>query len=200
MLQAYQIPQLDLRQLTSLCECTLKGLPAPGSLNLPPDAELALTISTSLIAGWSKLWHQAQNHVRYITNKTHTWVGGGYMCTHKEHLQEVWPLGIDAFHGLQYLQISCNIMMIWEGYEGLDLAHLAYIPYLSIESSADLIVKVSAGSWKVLDIKSAGHFCVTIDDSQTFLENADVFYLHVSNKYRPDDLIEKLRKAGDDMG
>lgn len=124
----YQIPHLDLRQLTSLSVCTLKGLPAPGSLSLPQGAELALTISFSQIAGWSKQWQQVHGHVQYITIETHQWVGGGYMCTHREHLQEVWPVGINAFHGLQYLQIFCNNMMIWEGYDGLDLAHLAYIP------------------------------------------------------------------------
>ena len=193
-----EISELDLRHLVHLGYCHLKCVRVPGKMLLS-QGELELTMLPDQVASWRKLCLQVQALVISITIE-------GFPYSLPISLQG-WPLGIDAFHGVQFLRLNCATMASRRG-GALDLALIAYIPHVSLYSTDQLIVRISKGSckWKVLEIKSEGVFSVLVEDATSFLRAIGVFYF----KYpvmdyselpkalrNPAGLSKQLRKAGE---
>ena len=158
---------------------------------------MELAIQWYYVARWSELWHEVRDHVRSIRIE-------GYhplkRTSDPEGVLRAWPDGIDSFQGLQHLQMTFEQVQPHTGQDVIDLAHLAYIPHVSLRSKGDLSVRISRGNWKILDIQSFGAFNVAIDNAEAFIEGvSDFFFIFPSDK-RPKHLIEKLRKARADLG
>ena len=185
--------ELDLRHLVHLEDCTLKCLQAPNSLLLPEgEVELELAMTFDQIAAWSKLWPQIREHVRCISVEGYRHLSGFSFCS-AGVLQE-WPEGIDAFHGLQYLEIICD--EVWPSDDELDLACLAYIPHVSLRSKGGLTLKISTGGWKVLEVQTLLACDVSISDAEAFLRSTGKFYfMFPFEERRPGELVEQLRTA-----
>ena len=190
--------ELDLRHLVHLGRCVFKGVPAPSSLLLPDGrVELEPAMKLDHMAAWSKLWPQIQEHVRFISVEGYRHLSGSPFCSAGDLY--VWPEGIDAFHGLQYLQINCYD--VWPSDDELDLAHLAYIPCVSLRAEGGLTLEISAGSWKVLEIQTMFACDVLISDAEAFLKSIGAFYfMFPFDERRPCDLIEQLRTAEANTG
>ena len=205
---ANMVPEMDLRHMVNLRECHLDCVPAPHKLCLP-QGELVLkaTVTPDQMLSWNRLWDfgKVQNHVRCITVE-------GYprfsQRAQPARQLNAWPLDIAAFGGLQFLQLSCEGMSGNVGKrQVLDLAHLAYIPYVSIRSTGHLRIRISAGSWKVLEIKGEGAFSVHLDNATAFLDDVVTFYfMYPAVDYTevfptsPRDLSEELKHAGAMLG
>ena len=160
------IPELDLRHLVHLRKCHLRCVPAPDKLLLS-QGELELTMLPDHVEAWSKLWHQVRAHVRFITVE-------GYPCSSPIRLHE-WPQGIDALRGLQFLQLNCSSVI--SGYQepDIDLAHIAYVPHVSLYSEDCMFIKISKGTWRVLELECAGYCMIAIDDANAFLKGTKIF-------------------------
>ena len=181
-----EIPVLDLRHLVGLRRCVFNGMPAPGDLLLS-RGELDLCPSLDQLAAWSKLQHEVQDHVLYMDIFMPSTV-----------VLKAWPQGIGAFRNIKFLQIdSFNVGPSAD--DGiLDLAHFAYIPYVSL-SCYRLSIRISTGYWKILDIHS-GTFSVAFDDVKAFMKSIGAFSFKFASKDRPEDLIKKLKQAEADTG
>ena len=193
----WNLPKLDLRHLVHLSKCQLKLSPAPTEgIHMPP-CEAKLTINLGDVAAWSKLWPQVQNHVHNIKVEGHPYLSTGVVPARRLH---GWPKGLDAFHGLQVLRMYCEEFKPRWNEKTLDLAHLAYIPHVSLHSKGDLNVKISKGSWKVLELQSMRAFDVAINDPTAFMECTGFFSFVFSCKNRPHALIEELERTGAEIG
>ena len=192
------LPQLDLSHLLHLKKCSVQLFPAPYSLKLhSPEARLELAIQWYYVTRWSKLWHKVQDHVRRIKIDGYS----PLTCTYdREGVLRAWPDGITSFWGLQYLQMTYKEVQPHPGKAVVDLARLAYIPHVSLRSKGDLSVRISSGSWRVLDIQSLGTFNVAIDNAEAFIKSTDAFYFVFPSNRRPEHLSEKLGKVGADVG
>ena len=182
-----EFPVLDLRHLEPLSRCDFLSMPAPGSLLLSRGS-IDLQPSLNQVAGWSKLQRQVRDRVLYMD----IW------ARELEGLQ-AWPPGIAAFHGIQFLHIECDDIQASTGDDMLDLAHLASIPHVSLRGR-NIGIKVSTGSWKLLELHSRGIFNVAFTDIKTFMKSMGAFYFKFDEEERPEDLIKKLEKAGADTG
>ena len=194
------LPNLDLQRLMHLRYCHLKYMPAPDGLFLS-QSELELTTLPEYITGWSKLWHRVQANVHSITIERYpdSWL----FSLHE------WPEGIDAFHGLQFLQLNCGAVgRHWgAGREALDLAHIAYIPHVSLWCKSSVSLKISKGSWKVLEVFCRGFFSIPIDDATAFMEGTNTFSFTFNSALsggiigkKMVKLIKELKEAGAKTG
>ena len=106
-----------------------------------------------------------------------------------------------AFRGLRFLDVDCWEICPYPENDVLELACLAYTPWVSVYSTRHLSVTISTGSWKHLDLWSRdGAFLVAINDTQAFMRNTGEFSFTFPKRFKPDDLIEKLEKAGTSLG
>ncbi len=193
------IPELDLRHLEHLRTCRLDCVPAPGNMYLPEGlGELELTTTPEQVAMWSKLWHtvyKIKYHVHCIK------IGGPRRFAHHAQPADVlatWPKEIRDFHFLQFLQVTCEgagLHMWRPPNKILDLAHVAQIPHVSIQSTGDMFVKIPEGSWKVLELKSARVMHVDVQDPMGFVMCTELFSFTFPADARPSYDIEKLEKA-----
>ena len=188
------LPELDLSHLRHLKTCRLQCLPAPYRIYML-KAKLELTIQYEYVTSWSKQWHQVQDHARCIKIEEYK----SSIFKTKERVLMAWPKGIDSFHGLQYLQMTYELVQPRSGDAVIDLACLAYIPHVSLRSKSDLSVRISSGSWKVLDIQSQGAFNIAIDNAEVFIKSTNAFYFIFPSNRKPENVIEKLGKAGADI-
>ena len=195
------IDELDLRHLAHLDTCRLQCLPAPARLSLS-RGRVELTMTSEQVEAWSQLWPQIQPHVHFVklegyqhfTRSAFHSAGGLHACD--------WPLGIDNFHGLQFLQINCDSVRASGEAEGDLLGHLSYIPHVLLRCQESVGANLSTGSWKVLEIHSAMVFDVTIADVETFMKSIGIFRFTFpanSNKQAA-ELLRQLRKAGAKTG
>ncbi len=198
-----RIPELVLGHLVHLRNCHLKYLPAPHGVVLS-QGELEVTILPEHIGNWSKLWHQIQPHVDSITIERcpDSWLFS----------LSGWPQGIDAFHGLQFLQLNCGEVheeaVDWDSdRDALDLACVAYIPHVSLWCKGSMILKISKGSWRVVEVYCGGFFSMHIDDAKAFMEGTTTFSFTFNSALSRDilglevaTLIKELREAGVDTG
>ena len=122
-----------------------------------------------------------------------------------------WPQGIDAFDGLQFLQLNCGeVHDEFKGcdfdYDALDLAHVAYIPHVSLWCKGATILKISKGSWKVLEVYGAGIGEFGLGDAKAFVEGTNTFSFTFNSllRHRPQEeaskFSEELKKAGAEIG
>ncbi len=195
--QGWVIPELDLRHLVQLSTCRLQCLCAPGSLTLS-RGRVELTVSPAQIHAWSKVWPQVQHHVRCISI-------GGYRYLARRAFNSAgalhaWPQGIDAFHGLQFLQINAGPVWPSGGIEVLELDHLAFIPHVSLRCQGSVEVNIATGSWKVLEIQTVVDCVVAIADVETFLKSVGMYSFTFPSNNEPTELIRQLREAGAGMG
>ena len=117
------VPELDLRHFKNLRGCHLKFVPAPLNLCLPRGGlALELTVTPKQILAWSELWPNVRNHVQCITIEEYSHFSRRAQPARVLH---ACPSGIGAFHGLQFLQLSCEGTSACDS-NVLDLAHLAY--------------------------------------------------------------------------
>ena len=149
------------------------------------------------IAAWSKMWCQVQAHVQSITVQ-------GYPNSRPVKLRE-WPRGIDALHGLQFLQLICTSVIGWGLGPDMDLADIAFVPHVSLYSEGRMFLKISKGTWRVLELECAGYCRVDIDDAKAFMEGTDTFSFIFNNSHLTPygamgGLITELQKARADMG
>ena len=190
------LPELDLQHLVRLRRCRLYCLPAPCKLTLPP-CKVELTLFARDVAAWSKLWPRIKDHVCSIT------VGGEpYHATrvYSYLVLYVWPEGIEAFRGLKFLQMHCEAILPHKRDGALDLDHLAYIPHVSLRSKGKLDVKISAGSWNLLDLQSIGSLNVAINNVEAFLKGTRAFHFVYASRRKPQDLIQTLTNAAGAIG
>ncbi len=193
----WSLLKLDLRHLVHLSKCQLKLLPAPVDGIPLPQGEAKVTMDLGHVAAWSKLWPQVQGHVQSITVEGHPYLSGANLPAGRLH---GWPEGLDAFHGLQVLQMYRQQFRPFSNKGPLDLAHLAYIPHVSLHCKGDHDVKISRGSWKVLKLQSMKAFDLAISDPTTFMEGTGLFSFVFPCKSRPHALIEKLEETGAKIG
>ena len=187
------IPVLDLRHLVQLRKCNFQFLSAPGKLLLS-QGDIELIVSCDQLTAWSRLQHQVRNQVLCMA------VGAAPSI----EVQHAWPQGLEAFRNLQFLKVT-----VWDFWpyghacaddDILDLSHFAYIPHLSLKSLSRLHVKISVGSWKVLQLESTRAFNVVIPDAKAFMKGIGGFCFKFEREERPEDLINKLGKAGMETG
>ena len=190
--EGWVIPELNLRPLLLLSTCRLQCLRAPRSLLLS-RGRTELTIAPDQIRAWSKLWPKIQHHVRYISIE-------GYRHLTRSAFYSAgplhaWPEGIDAFHGLQFLQIDCGPVWPSGGVQVLELGHLAYIPHVSLRCQGSVELNIATGSWKVLEIQTLIWFAVAIADVETFVKGVGVFSFTFPSNKEPSELLRELREA-----
>ena len=176
-----EVPVLDLRHLVHLRKCNLLAMPAPDSLLLS-QGEINLSLSDEQVAAWSRLQHQVRERVLYMD-----------VYAYSRKVLQAWPRNIEAFRDVQFLQISCYSVWPCAGDETLDLAHFAAIPHVKL-CALRMHVKISVGSWKILEIQSSSTFSVAIPDVTAFLKGIGAFYFKFKSEERPEDLIDKLKK------
>ena len=182
------IPVLNLQHLLRLRKCSFSSLSAPGSLLLSQGA-VELSASFDKLAAWSEMQHQVQDHVLC-------------MSLYGFHgVLQAWPQGIQAFRNLQFLQVNCFAVWPSAADDILDLADFAYIPHVSLRTLRSLSVRVSSGSWKILDLQSSRMLRVAFDDVKAFVKSIGAFYFQFkTDQERPEGLISKLEEAGADTG
>ena len=193
------IPELDLRPLEHLRTCRLDCVPAPGNMFLPEGlGELELTITPEQVAVWSKRWHtvyKIKYYVRCIK------IGGHRRFAHHAQPAGVlaeWPEEMCDFQYLQCLQVTCEGVgsLMWRPPNKiLDLAQVAHIPHVSIQSTGDMFVKISEGSWELLVLESARIMSIDVQDPMGFVMCTEAFSFTFPADARPSFLIEKLEKA-----
>ncbi len=192
--QGWHFPALDLRHLQHLSVCELKRLPAPNSILLS-EGTLQPTMTFGQCTLWSKLWQQVHNRVHFLTVTGFHSITRGGICS---EVVQAWPEGIDAFHGLQCLELDFS--NLWPCSAALDdlldIAILAYIPQVSLRSMHDLHIKISRGSWKILDLESKGTLIVLFGDAEAFWTSTSAFYFRYNIDGRPSDLTGEMTKAG----
>ena len=189
------LPELHLQHLVHLRSCHLKYMPAPDRIVLL-QGDLELTTLPEYIRTWSKRWHQIQAHVHSITIERYP---DSWLFSLRE-----WPEGLDAFHGLQFLQLNCGEVAVdWmNGRDALDLAHIAYIPHVSFWCKGNMSLEISKGGWKVLEVFCGGLFSICMKDAKTFMEETDTFSFTFDSALRrcprPEaaTFIKKLEDAG----
>ena len=189
--------QLDLRNLVHLRSCRLKLLPAPAQGVFLAQGETELTINLGHVTAWSKLWPQLQNSVHSMRVEGYPYLSGRTLPAAR---LQGWPEGLDAFHGLQVLHMFCREFRPYWSEGSLDLAHLAYIPHVSLHCKGDLDVKISKGTWKILKLQSTKAFALAISDPTAFMAGTEFFSFVFSCKNRPHAVIEELEKVGDETG
>ncbi len=165
------IPKLGLRHLR-LSTCQLQRLCAPSSLLLSAG-RAELTMAPEQITGWGRLWPQTKNNVSYISVE-----GFPGLLRRKFNSAgrlHAWPEGIDAFSGLQFLQIDCGEVGADAADGKPDLGHLAHIPHVSLRSQGSVRVSIPPCSWKVLQIETIGVLDVAIDNAVTFMRSIGMF-------------------------
>ena len=187
----WNVPKLDLRHLMHLSKFRLRGLPAPTDGMYLRQGQGKLQINIYHVTAWSKLWPQVQNHVHSITIE-----GWSFRSNHRRASAGLrgWPEGLDSFRGLQVLRAYCDQILPYMD-EGLDLAHLAYIPHVALHSNTNLNVKISTGSWKVLELQSKKRFSVALTDAHAFMKSTGTFHFVFRRKYKPEPLIEEIQRA-----
>ena len=183
-----EVPVLDLRHLVHLRKCKFSAMPAPGSLSLS-QGEIDLSVLNEQVAAWSRLQHQVRGRVLYLD--VHDYATKGL---------QAWPQGIEAFHNVQFLRLTCLDVWPCAGDDTLDLAHFADIPHVKLCAERKLHVKISVDSWKILEVQSSSTFSVAIPDVTAFLKGIGAFYFKFKSEERPEDLINKLKKAGAETG
>ena len=129
----------------------------------------------------------------------------GIAISHAAHSTQqercnAWPQGIDAFHGLQFLQINAGPVWPSGGIEVLELDHLAFIPHVSLRCQGSVEVNIATGSWKVLEIQTVVDCVVAIADVETFLKSVGMYSFTFPSNNEPTELIRQLREAGAEMG
>ena len=83
----------------------------------------------------------------------------------------------------------------------LDLAHLAYIPQVSLRNEGGLTIKISRGGWQLLDIQTMFAFNVAITDVVAFMKSTKAFYFTFPcNDEWSHGLMEELEKARAKIG
>ncbi len=68
-----------------------------------------------------------------------------------------------------------------------------------------MFVKISKGTWRVLELECAGHCCIDIDDANAFMEGTNTFCFIFNSAQTQSwlsmsGLIGKLKRAGADTG
>ena len=156
VVEAMELLDMHLHSMPSLKRVRLDNCFSWHELALPAGASLFLDSLRVCYLRWQEVcWGRFQHHTTILRL--------GF--SDDEH----WPLGIQSFSHLQYLELNT------EWVHGEDVADLQHVPHVRIIMEYDSDLQVTAGSWKTLEVLAFGELHVSMNDMDSFVRDTRDF-------------------------
>ena len=169
VVEAMELPGMQLHSMPSLKRVRLDNCFSRHELALPAEASLFLDSLRICYLRWQELcWGKFQHHTTILR-----------LDFTKD---EQWPLRIQEFSNLQYLELNTEQVC------DEDLADLRHVPHVRIIMEYWGNLRLTAGSWKTLELLAFGKLYVSINDMDSFVRDTRDFTFMSQSLHEPWDM------------